>query len=300
MAVAGAMGLPAGGAHDCSKGTLASSTNHKERLQRRTSTFCADLECVVLDAASIPPSLLVNLPPSVAAVDGDELLTRNDLASILRAIDKCVAEEEFSDEEGGESNDEEASDAITPSVVVASFSTVDGASGIAIGMSTGDGQGIGMGVGISTDGQHGVGIGVSAEGTGVGVGVNLPETATNKRVDTEKKRGRKKGKKKPFYDRFSGDMADLCTGTLLEAARGLMHYMNVKEDHIYTGVSLGTAAIIEEVRALNDEEAVEMLNYILYERASEKEYPNGIRDLGRNGERLADFCAHEYLSLIHI
>jgi hypothetical protein len=151
----------------------------------------------------------------------------------------------------------------------------------------------------------------------------------------------------PHLNRFSGDgKEDLHTGTLIEAARGLQHYMNVTSDHIHAGVTRGTRAIEEEIRALGDAEAIAMLDYILHEPASEavrlisasflcpprlpctwlryppctpyshpictvftpvhtlfppafrppspppQLYPNGIRDLGRNGERLADFCAH--------
>ena len=39
------------------------------------------------------------------------------------------------------------------------------------------------------------------------------------------------------------------TGTLLEAAHGLTHYMRVSEEHIRQGVAMGTAAIEEEVRS---------------------------------------------------
>ena len=42
---------------------------------------------------------------------------------------------------------------------------------------------------------------------------------------------------------------DLVTGTLLEAAHGLQHYMRVSEEHIRQGVAMGTAAIEEEVRS---------------------------------------------------
>ncbi|EOD40299.1 hypothetical protein EMIHUDRAFT_460356 [Emiliania huxleyi CCMP1516] len=88
------------------------------------------------------------------------------------------------------------------------------------------------------------------------------------------------------------EASDLVTGTLLEAAHGLQHYMRVSEEHIRQGVAMGTAAIEEEVRALGDAEALSMLQYILHDPASEKEYPNGTRDAGRSGERLADFVAH--------
>lgn len=93
--------------------------------------------------------------------------------------------------------------------------------------------------------------------------------------------------------RFSGDArADLRSGTLVEAARGLQHYMCVSEAHIFEGVRMGTAAIVEEVEALGDAEVSSLLRYILHEPASEAVYPNGVRDRGRNGEVLADFCLH--------
>ena len=38
---------------------------------------------------------------------------------------------------------------------------------------------------------------------------------------------------------------------------------------------------------------LELLNYIVYEPTSEKDYPNGVRDKGRNGMLLADFLQHE-------
>ena len=39
-------------------------------------------------------------------------------------------------------------------------------------------------------------------------------------------------------------------------------------------------------------EVKELLKYILHEPASEKEYPNGIRDKGRAGEKLEHFLNH--------
>lgn len=56
-------------------------------------------------------------------------------------------------------------------------------------------------------------------------------------------------------------------------------------------IKRGVAAIVEEVAALEEEDARRDLEYILYEEASEKVYDNGVRDEGRQGMTLADFCA---------
>lgn len=39
-------------------------------------------------------------------------------------------------------------------------------------------------------------------------------------------------------------------------------------------------------------EVLSLLNYILYEKTSEKQYPNGIRDKGRAGKDLVYFVTH--------
>ena len=48
----------------------------------------------------------------------------------------------------------------------------------------------------------------------------------------------------------------------------------------------------EEVAKLGDPVVSEHLRYVLDEVASEKEYPNGIRDRGNVGKTLKDFAAH--------
>jgi len=45
----------------------------------------------------------------------------------------------------------------------------------------------------------------------------------------------------------------------------------------------------EEIHALNIQEASELIEYVLHQRASEKQYPNGIRDRGYVGKTLNDF-----------
>ena len=91
----------------------------------------------------------------------------------------------------------------------------------------------------------------------------------------------------------------LKTGKPVEAARGLISRMNIDTAEFYRLIAKETEGIVEEVRTFAQEsqesavrEVQELLNYILYERSSEKEYPNGIRDKGRVGKDLVYFITH--------
>ena len=98
-------------------------------------------------------------------------------------------------------------------------------------------------------------------------------------------------------NKFTGDgKFELITGSLQEATRGLAPLLRVSESFLRTGFDIGTSAILQEVTALSDPETSRLLDYILHEPASEAAYPNGIRDRGRNGERLIDFCKHDNAS----
>ena len=86
-------------------------------------------------------------------------------------------------------------------------------------------------------------------------------------------------------------MRSLIASQPAEAARGLAHFMKIDET-LRAGFDKGTAAIVAEVDAHGSNALKEHLHYVLHEPASEKEFPNGVRDRGRNGERLADFVSH--------
>ena len=92
---------------------------------------------------------------------------------------------------------------------------------------------------------------------------------------------------------------ELKTGKPVEAARGLVSRMSVVSSDYFQLISKETDGILEEVSRFasgsNDpavQEVKELLHYILYERASEKEYPNGIRDKGRPAVDLVYFITH--------
>ena len=92
--------------------------------------------------------------------------------------------------------------------------------------------------------------------------------------------------------KFLGDANVLRSGQPAEAARGLAHFMQVDEAVLRAGFDRGTAAIVAEVEAHGSAELLEHLSYVLHEPASEKRFPNGVRDKGQEGKRLADFVAH--------
>jgi len=96
--------------------------------------------------------------------------------------------------------------------------------------------------------------------------------------------------------RFSVEPTDIITGLYKDAAMGLVHRLQVDEDdeddlNLKLHKDVAIDAMREEVAKLGDPVVSEHLRYVLDEEASEKEYPNGIRDRGNVGKRLADFAA---------
>jgi hypothetical protein len=94
--------------------------------------------------------------------------------------------------------------------------------------------------------------------------------------------------------RFSVEPTDIITGQYQDAAKGLHHRLQVDEDEISDRLKKDVAidAMREEVANLGDPVVSEHLAYVLDEEASEKVYPNGIRDRGNVGKTLKDFAAH--------
>jgi hypothetical protein len=94
---------------------------------------------------------------------------------------------------------------------------------------------------------------------------------------------------------------ELKTGRPVEAARGLEHRLDVDGARLHHLIGMGVDGIVEEVTSFansegsgaEEKEVLELLNYILYEKAKEKEYLNGIRDKGREGVDLAYFETHD-------
>ena len=98
--------------------------------------------------------------------------------------------------------------------------------------------------------------------------------------------------------KFTSEIRSLITGEPQDAALGYIHYMKVAPSVVHIGLSQGTEAILREFQSYTGEfadEALECVNYVLYERAgsSSKTFQQGLtRDVGRNGESLTDFLAH--------
>uniref|UniRef100_A0A6U4NU57 Tyrosine-protein kinase ephrin type A/B receptor-like domain-containing protein n=1 Tax=Hemiselmis andersenii TaxID=464988 RepID=A0A6U4NU57_HEMAN len=92
----------------------------------------------------------------------------------------------------------------------------------------------------------------------------------------------------------------LKTGKAAEAAGGLEMQMCVDGNTFHQSISMGVEGIEQEVALLADSsddptarEVADLLQYILYEGSSEKQYANGVRDKGRpEGTTLAYFCDH--------
>ncbi len=95
-------------------------------------------------------------------------------------------------------------------------------------------------------------------------------------------------------ERFVAEARDLICGEFEQAARGFYKLLHVNESEVYDRARAGVAAIEEEVRALGDRNVSEQLNYILRQRASEKMFPNGLRDKGHAGMLLQDFVQHKH------
>jgi hypothetical protein len=98
--------------------------------------------------------------------------------------------------------------------------------------------------------------------------------------------------------RFFENMYELKTGKPEDAARGLKDRMRVDQAALYARMAKGTDGIEEEVAMFSsgsDEERAELreiVDYVVNQRTSEKEYHNGIRDQGRNGARPSYFTSH--------
>jgi hypothetical protein len=94
--------------------------------------------------------------------------------------------------------------------------------------------------------------------------------------------------------RLCEDLYELKTGKPIEATRGLDDRMNVNKE-IKIRIANEVDGIQEEVELLataessDCKEVLEWLNYIRFEKSSEKQYANGIRDKGRKAVNLNYF-----------
>ena len=95
-------------------------------------------------------------------------------------------------------------------------------------------------------------------------------------------------------EKFSGTPNELLFGRPQQAALGMAHTLRVPEATLSSLVAQGAEALVAEIESRGTESDRECLDYVLHQRAglSAKVFPNGARDVGRNGETFADFVAH--------
>ena len=86
---------------------------------------------------------------------------------------------------------------------------------------------------------------------------------------------------------------ELVLGRPEAAALGIVSHLKIDLFDLFARCTRGLDALREEWEAHGTNEDIECMRYILDEPAgkSDKEFANGRRDRGRNGERLADFVA---------
>jgi len=98
--------------------------------------------------------------------------------------------------------------------------------------------------------------------------------------------------------RFFEDPYELKTGRPELAARGLTDRMQT-DTTLFASLAKGADGFEDEAREFAEKnpacgaEVVETVDYVLNQKTSEKRYPNGIRDQGRNGTRPAHFTSHK-------
>jgi len=100
----------------------------------------------------------------------------------------------------------------------------------------------------------------------------------------------------PIDMRFTIELRQMILGEPEEAALGIDRFMRVAGSTMYSGMAKGSAAIVAEFEAAGTANDKECLCYVMHEKAgsSDKEFPNGVRDQGRNGETLDDFVNHPH------
>ena len=120
------------------------------------------------------------------------------------------------------------------------------------------------------------------------------------RIEREKEGGR--GESTGDGKFFTSGIGTLSVGRPEAAALGLASYLKVDEFDLYERLNLGVKAIEEEVYAHGTDTDRECLDYILNEAAgsSNVRFANGVRDVGRNGERFIDFVNHPNAKRAHL
>jgi hypothetical protein len=93
-------------------------------------------------------------------------------------------------------------------------------------------------------------------------------------------------------EKFVAKPSEFVCGEYQHAAKGFYKLLNVQEEEIMKRASEGVGAIEKEVQALGDVSVAEQLDYILWQKAQEKQFSNGVRDKDHAGMQLEDFVNH--------
>jgi hypothetical protein len=109
--------------------------------------------------------------------------------------------------------------------------------------------------------------------------------------------GKRKQEVELQASRYNAQVKQLVCGEFEDAANGLIELLQCSEDELYDKVKGGLPAMLAEAGAYGNAEVSELYDYVINQPASAKQYPNGVRDEGREGMRLADFMAHEYVKI---
>ena len=92
--------------------------------------------------------------------------------------------------------------------------------------------------------------------------------------------------------KFVGTPEEMVVGLAADAAYGLNWYLGVEDAVMHAKQARGVDAIREEFVAHGTERDMMWFRYVTEEAASELQLPEGLRDAGRQGERLEDFVRH--------
>ena len=92
-----------------------------------------------------------------------------------------------------------------------------------------------------------------------------------------------------LLSRFTDEENFLITGNPMKSVLGLPFLMNIDYKELKRKQAKGMRAMEKEILASNEKELIANMKYVFYETASEAEFSNGIRDIGKQGMTLNDF-----------
>lgn len=94
--------------------------------------------------------------------------------------------------------------------------------------------------------------------------------------------------------KYLSEPNELIMGQPKDAARGINWYLGIDDERAYEALTHSLESLKREFADFGTAEDQECLRYVLHEKAgsSAREFANGVRDQGRNGETIQDFVDH--------